>query len=190
VLQLRDVQDVLGTSVDDQGTPVCTPESVHDYSCDASPLGDEAFLPRPTGGTVLLEGSVEVRFPVDGSLWEGAAFLDFGEVWAERDQVTPGDLEWTPGLGIRYFSPIGPIRVDLAYSFAGGERLQVVTADVEPYDPLVHGGDGELRGPEGQGLGYAESDNLVPLDPTVLWGDLNPWSFRRFQLHFSIGQAF
>ena len=133
---------------------------------------------------------MEVRFPLDGSLWEGAAFLDFGEVWDERDQVNPGDLEWTPGLGIRYFSPIGPIRMDLAYRFTAGERLQVVTTDVEPYDPLVHGRNGELKDPEGQGLGYAESENLVRLNTSYLWEDLNPWSFRRFQLHFSIGQAF
>ena len=24
-------------------------------------------------------------------------------------------LAWTPGLGVRYFSPVGPIRVDVAF---------------------------------------------------------------------------
>jgi hypothetical protein len=137
-----------------------------------------------------VEGSFEVRFPVAGPLWEGAAFLDFGEVWREKDDVDPGDLVWTPGFGIRYFSPIGPIRVDLAYRFAGGDRLQVVTRAVEPFDPVKHDPDKELLDPDGQGLGYVESDDLVLLKPAVFWGDLSPWSLRRFQLHLSIGQAF
>jgi outer membrane protein insertion porin family/translocation and assembly module TamA len=190
VLQLREVEDVLSTPVDAQGTPVCTPEEVHDRSCDPGILPDESFLPRPTGGTALIEGSMEVRLPVAGPLWEGAAFLDFGQVWGEQDEVDPLDLEWTPGFGIRYFSPIGPVRVDIAYRFASGEQLQVVTTDVQPYDPAIHRAEERLAGPDGQPLNWVESVDLIPLRPTVLWGDLRPWSFRRFQLHLSIGQAF
>jgi len=193
VLHLRDVQDALSKDVDGQGNPVCTPTGILDSSCDVSSLvslGEEPFTPKPTGGTVLLEGSLEVRVPFVGPLWEAAAFLDFGEVWGEQDQVRLSALEWTPGFGVRYFSPIGPIRVDLAYRFSGGEPLQVVTSQLEPYDPLIHREEDELKGPGGVPLGYVRSDNLVLLGPMVNWGDQPLWSASRFQLHLSIGQAF
>jgi outer membrane protein insertion porin family len=190
VLNLREVEDVLSTPPGSPDPPPCTPEEIVDGSCDAGPLEDGIFLPGPTGGTALLEGSMEVRFPVAGPRWEGAAFLDFGEVWGEQDQVRLADLKWTPGFGIRYFSPIGPIRVDLAYRFSSGEELQVVTSQVRPFDALVDDEKDKLKGPGGEDLNWVESEDLVRLTPRVLWGDLSPWSFRRFQLHLSIGQAF
>lgn len=146
--------------------PVCALEEILARACDASPLPDEAFDPRPTGGTSLLEGSVEVRLPVRGSPWEGAVFVDFGQVWGEDRRVSLGGLEVTPGLGVRYVSPIGPIRVDLAYRFAGAEDLKVVVSGV---------------GPERA---------LSLLEPRVRYGALPSWSWQRFQLHLSIGQAF
>jgi outer membrane translocation and assembly module TamA len=155
----------------------CTAEEVADLSCDAGGLPDGAFFPSPSGGTRLLEGSLEIRFPVSGSLWEGATFLDFGQVWDEGTSPRLADLEVTPGLGVRYFSPIGPIRVDLGYRFGSGEDLPVVTRRIE------------VR-PDTE-LGYVTFDDLVVLDSTVRYGEgLSAWSPRRFQLHLSIGQAF
>jgi hypothetical protein len=150
---------------------------VADLSCDAGQLEDKEFFPSPTGGTSLLEGSLEVRFPLVGVLWEGATFLDFGQVWDEDATPALADLEFTPGFGIRYFSPIGPVRVDLGYRFGGGEELLVVTEKIE------------LR--PGESPAFVVLDDLVVLENPVLWGDgLGPWSLRRFQLHLSIGQAF
>jgi hypothetical protein len=172
------------------GSEICTPEEINDLTCDAGFLPDDDFAARPTGGTSMLEGSVELRFPFLGQLWEGATFLDFGQVWEEDLGVDLRDLEFTPGLGIRYFSPIGPIRVDLAYRFSGGEDLQVVTSKVRPFDPAR--GDLERdrlvvsTGP----LDWVADDDLALLTPKVLWGNYGPWSLRRFQLHLSIGQAF
>jgi hypothetical protein len=102
--------------------------------------------------------------------------------------VALGDLEFTPGFGVRYFSPIGPIRVDLAYRFGGGEPLPVVTQAIELFDPERHDERERLPAPYD---GYAAPGDLVVLDPLVRWGqDLSSWDLRRFQLHFSIGQAF
>jgi outer membrane protein assembly factor BamA len=183
VLYLDDV-GLLLRPIQEHPDDYCTPEEVNDLSCEAGFLPDGDFAPRPTGGTVLLEGSVEVRFPITGQVWEGATFLDFGQVWEEDFGVDLRHLQFTPGLGVRYYSPIGPIRVDLAYRFDPGERLQVVTRRLDTTDP----GSG-LEGPDGP-LGWKASDELVLLTPRVLWGDYGTWSIQRFQLHFSIGQAF
>jgi outer membrane protein assembly factor BamA len=143
-------------------------------TCDASGLRDRKFLPRPKGGTRLLEGSVEMRFPLGGVFWEGATFLDFGQVWDEDTTPRLDDLEFTPGFGVRYFSPIGPIRVDLGYRFQGGDYLRVVANDIEL--------------DEGE---WVPTGDLILLDKPVLWGEeLGRWTLKRFQLHLSIGQAF
>jgi outer membrane protein insertion porin family/translocation and assembly module TamA len=170
--------------IDPRGEPpnplpaLCTPLELEALSCDAGELADGEFLPRPKGGTRLLEGSVEVRFPLAGPYWEFATFLDFGQVWDEETTPDLDGLELTPGFGVRYFSPIGPIRVDLGYRFAGGEDLPVVTQEI-------------LIDPPDSDKPFVFSDNLVQLATPVLWGEeLEKWTFRRFQLHLSIGQAF
>lgn len=186
VLYLPRVGELLGP---DQETPgPCTPDQVLDLTCDASPLADDDFGPRPTGGTSLLEGGVEFRVPLGGQVWEGATFLDFGQVWGAEDGFDLEDLEFTPGLGVRYLSPIGPIRLDLAYRFQTGQRLQVVTSQIRPFDStrdepgdIIH---------SSQGVDYVPSEELALLEPRIPWGKLGPWSIQRFQLHLSIGQAF
>ena len=75
--------------------------------------------------------------------------------------------------------------VDLAYRFAPGDRLQVVTSQIREF---VEGRDEE--GDKLDGLDYVLSDDLALLSPKVLWGEVGPWSIRRLQLHLSIGQAF
>lgn len=158
----------------EEGGAGCSIEEVNDGSCDPSPLGAGDFLDvRPVGGDLLLEGSVELRFPI-ANQWRGAAFVDFGQVW-QRDATDGngrpalGDLVFTPGLGIRYSSPIGPIRVDVAYNTQGGELLPVITTRLDESG--------------------ANTTTLQPLSSKYSW---NPrqgvWD--RLQLHFSIGQAF
>ncbi len=164
--------------------------------CDAiGDLPDEAFAPRPTGGTRHLEGSFELRFPLVGPTVEGAAFVDVGNVWPEDLRVDLGTLEVTPGFGIRYFTPIGPIRIDIAYRFADPLGRQVYTLEVKEWtgeegDPcsacLTDPAD-----PEGKRtLDWVMGERLRPVIPDYLWGDHSSWSLRRFQLHLSIGQAF
>jgi outer membrane protein assembly complex protein YaeT len=75
-----------------------------------------------TGGTRLVVGSVELRMPspVLSSNLRLAAFVDAGTVWT-GDRLTAGGDTFTfkprvvvtPGVGARYLSPVGPIRVDL-----------------------------------------------------------------------------
>ncbi len=69
--------------------------------------------PEPVGGRALFEASVEVRFPIRGNL-SGAMFVDAGNVWSDPDEMAIGDLKYTPGAGIRYRTPVGPVRLDVA----------------------------------------------------------------------------
>ena len=60
----------------------------------------------------MMEVSTEARFGVRGKL-SGVLFVDGGNVWADAWKVQTGDLRWAAGPGLRYETPIGPVRVDL-----------------------------------------------------------------------------
>lgn len=158
----------------EEGGAGCSIESINSGECSAAPIAAGQFDPRPVGGAALLEGSVELRIPVLGEKWNAAAFVDFGQVWKTVDEARLRDLVFTPGAGVRYYSPIGPIRVDVGYNSMGGEKLQVITNVVEP---------GE------DGSGVVDTGKFRVLDRPVFW-DPRQSFLDRLQFHFSIGQAF
>jgi len=80
------------------------------------------------GGHSLLEMSTEIRVPVTGSL-NAVAFVDAGNVWSESWRFELSSLRYDAGPGLRYMTPIGPIRADLAFQLAPIDRLLV---DGEP----------------------------------------------------------
>ena len=150
-------------------------------------MQDDKFQPRPTGGNIDFEGNLEARFSL-GRTVQGAIFTDVGQVWGDLDPVTLSTVRVTPGVGIRYLSPIGPLRVDLAYRTAGGEYLPVVTRQVRPFDPdSDNKNDPDCLGAD---CTYLKTETLAILTPRVLFDDSPPMSLRRWQLHISIGQAF
>ncbi len=74
----------------------------------------------PTGGNSLLVGNIEFRFssPIFPERLRLAAFLDAGTLW-ERGR--DGDfgrarIRFTPGIGFRIGTPLGPARLDIAYN--------------------------------------------------------------------------
>ena len=68
----------------------------------------------PRGGNAVLIMNAELRVPVWGDL--GAAlFVDGGNVFARVTQFDIGNLRGSLGFGVRYRSPIGPVRVDLGF---------------------------------------------------------------------------
>ncbi|HKY60185.1 MAG TPA: outer membrane protein assembly factor BamA [Gemmatimonadota bacterium] len=77
--------------------------------------------PEPIGGNALFETSLELRFPIRGNI-RGTAFVDAGNVWSEPGDLALGDLEYTPGMGLQYVTPIGPIRLDAARRTSGEEE--------------------------------------------------------------------
>ena len=63
----------------------------------------------PKGGNSFLEAGIELRYPVDNKLY-GVLFLDFGNAWEESLTYKLNELQYAAGFGIRYGTPIGPIR--------------------------------------------------------------------------------
>ncbi len=68
----------------------------------------------PIGGNGWFDGSFEARYSATSAL-RVAGFLDVGQVTQGLFGVgdLPGVL-WAVGLGLRYLTPIGPLRVDVA----------------------------------------------------------------------------
>lgn len=166
----------------------CTPESVVDRTCDAAAMGEGAFQSRPTGGMGVVEGSLEARVRLTPT-FQGAVFTDFGQVWSRWAAVDLSTLRWAPGVGVRYLSPIGPLRVDVAYRLAGGESLSVITNGVRPWDPATDNPDDRIL-VSGEPIPWVSTRTLASLGPRVPFEDHPAVSFRRVQLHISIGQAF
>jgi len=88
----------------------CSGYDSFDSCAQDLPPGD--FSERPLGGNSVFEGSVEARFRA-GDRWTVAAFVDFGQVWETINDRTP--LVATPGAGVRFRSPVGPLRLDVGY---------------------------------------------------------------------------
>jgi len=167
---------------------ICEPEEILDLTCDANDLPDGGWTEGPTGGNLVLVGNVEYRGWLAEKL-QAVVYLDFGQVWSERGDVKLADLEFTPGIGVRYPTPIGPLRLDLAYNFRKTEFLPSITSQLELFDPNLHNAD-DIVSKGSDGTEYVVSVALAPLIPAVGFGSDDLWSLSRFQIHFSIGQAF
>jgi outer membrane protein assembly factor BamA len=153
--------------------PLSTPVA----QCDpnAPGLPDSDFDPRPLGGTSLIEASVEWRFPLarklDGAVFVDGAIVGEGHIQSLTDLSQVASLQGTtsavtPGFGIRYLSPVGPIRVDIGINARITEQLPVVTD-----------------------AGVA-LQTLVPLQQTRTFSLGGKTLLDRLVLHFSIGQAY
>jgi outer membrane protein insertion porin family/translocation and assembly module TamA len=77
---------------------------------EVGPLSDGL----PIGGDSLFAFSEEVRASLRGNLG-GVLFLDAGNVWADSWGIKLNDLKYAVGPGLRYDTPIGPIRLDFGW---------------------------------------------------------------------------
>jgi outer membrane protein insertion porin family len=70
---------------------------------------------QPVGGKVLLLFNLEVSFPLIGALEDLslAFFYDKGNVFAKRKDFDLGQLKDAVGFGLRYRTPLGPLRLDI-----------------------------------------------------------------------------
>jgi outer membrane protein assembly factor BamA len=136
------------------------------------------FLAQPLGGTSVLEGSVEYRFPIPLGLTlrhlVGAVFVDGAVVGSGNVGGVPrisalvkGTGAVTPGFGVRYESPVGPIRVDFGINPNRAEDLAVVTAVPDATGKRV----------------------IIPLTGTRNYSQ-GKTLLSRLTLHFSIGEAY
>jgi outer membrane protein insertion porin family len=66
------------------------------------------------GGTTMLVFNVELVFPlIKEAGMKGVVFYDTGNTWAGGYHLN--DLRQTAGFGIRWYSPIGPLRLEYGY---------------------------------------------------------------------------
>jgi outer membrane protein insertion porin family len=141
-------------------------------------LSNSDFVSQPLGGTSLIEGSLEYRVPLplgpNFRHFVGAVFIDGGIVGSASVRgletirnFVKGTWAVTPGFGIRYQTPVGPIRVDLGLNPGKVDQLAVVTA---------------LQDSTGHSI-------IVPLTQTRGWSS-GKTLLNRLILHFSIGEAY
>jgi len=126
----------------------------------------------PIGGNGLIDGSFEVRYALTTNLIL-AAFYDVGQVTLGR--LEPQDfthLLMAVGFGLRYRTPVGPVRVDFARRLQVGSPppLYAINPNTGMLDIQHYKVDDSCFGLGGTG-GSVVSDNLCVL-------------------HISIGEAF
>ena len=77
---------------------------------EVSPLADG----NPIGGQTFAYFSTELRFPLVGKI--GAVlFVDGGNVWLNPRDFNLNDMVYDAGPGLRYNTPIGPVRLDVGW---------------------------------------------------------------------------
>ncbi len=124
---------LINTASDKQQRPIPLPERI--FSGGASShrgFPDNQAGPRDLetgfvlGGRALLMHNLELRFPLLGDTVSGVLFHDAGNVYSKMSNLSfrfrqrnKQDFDYmvqTFGFGIRYRTPIGPVRLDLAFS--------------------------------------------------------------------------
>lgn len=89
----------------------------------------------PVGGRTMLTFNLELRQQLTGFINNLglAAFLDGGQVWDNVNSVEERPIQYGAGGGIRYQSPIGPVRVDVGY------KLNPTDEDLNIYEGQDYG---------------------------------------------------
>ena len=159
------------------------------------PSGDTIFVAddtigvirtSPTGGNALAIANVELRMRPRflRDLLQFALFVDGGQVYNRRAETVRLDqFRWTPGVGLRIASPVGPIRFDLAYNRYAQQRGPAYTIVRDD----VTGNPSRLR--------CVSPGNTLPNGfgegcPATFTPRRDDSFFQKLTFHFSIGQAF
>jgi len=89
----------------------------------------------PIGGRAILNFNIEVRQSLNFFIrgFGVAAFLDGGQVWRSLTEVDERPVQFGAGGGLRYESPIGPVRVDIGY------KLNPMDEDIQRFQGEDHG---------------------------------------------------
>lgn len=108
--------------------------TVRGYARDS--LGDVGTLDPngfPTGGNAEVVLNAELRARIWRQLG-GVVFVDAGNVFRRVSDLDLGALRPSTGFGVRYKSPIGPVRVDVGFRL--GSRQPVPGVDEPAY--IIH----------------------------------------------------
>jgi hypothetical protein len=118
--------------------------------------------------------------------------MDLGHVYNRGpESLSVDDLKWTPGFGVRVASPVGPLRMDVAYN---GYPRRAGPAYL--IDPIREADPDENAPPLPPRLlrcaspGNVLSSGVGGDCPSTFAPPSNNTFFSRLVFHFSIGQAF
>ncbi|MBL4818369.1 MAG: BamA/TamA family outer membrane protein, partial [Deltaproteobacteria bacterium] len=75
------------------------------------------------GGYFMIFARNEIRFPIAGD-WQGALFVDTGELMSDINSFKVDKLAMSTGFGIRYNTPIGPLMFDLGIRLFDADRIR------------------------------------------------------------------
>ena len=110
---------------------------------------------------MLLNAELRAPIPLLGGSLTGAVFVDAGQVFDPDRTLAERRLRFTPGIGLRLATPLGPVRFDVAY---------------RPYEQTL----GPLY--EAQGGQLIQAPLPYPPPSTGFW--------KHVKFNFSVGQAF
>lgn len=116
----------------------------------------------PIGGNGMVEGNLELRLSLPKSLGL-VGFVDAGQVTREAKALGLENLQVAAGIGLRYHTLFGPVRLDLAWRVVERPLPRDFIVDVDP-----------------------DGNPLVP--PSDQAGKI--FGLQLPTLHFSIGEAF
>jgi outer membrane protein assembly complex protein YaeT len=116
--------DVRGFDRNELGPVVYVAENVPDsftvqQAIDSINSGSLKVRFSPTGGNTLAIGNLELRVPspIFSSRMRLALFVDAGTLFERGNTgLYPAVVRFTPGAGIRVATPLGPVRLDVAYN--------------------------------------------------------------------------
>ncbi len=84
------------------------------------------------GGTTRIVGNTEIFTPVpfikNSSQFRLSAFMDAGDVYGKSQTISLGDMRYSAGVGISWYSPFGPLKLVLAKPLnkKAGDRTQTL----------------------------------------------------------------
>jgi len=88
----------------------------------------------PIGGNIMLLTNIEARIALPAHLGL-VLFLDGGNVWTTASTVNLTEIKFSVGAGIRYNTPVGPLRLDWGYKL---RPIDVsYTNTVDPPNPNI-----------------------------------------------------
>ncbi|MEK6672856.1 MAG: outer membrane protein assembly factor BamA [Nitrospirota bacterium] len=88
--------------------------TVRGYNQDT--LGPKGSDGTPTGGNAFFMANIEMRTYLGRGIGL-VTFIDSGNVWVKASDIRPS-LKHTAGIGLRYSTPVGPLRIDYGYKLS------------------------------------------------------------------------
>ena len=99
-------------------TPAIAVQQIQAQCVPNTPTFDASRCALPLGGLTLWELSAEVRVPF-GEHFEEATFCDSSDVEIGEATYRIDQPHLSCGIGLRYGTPVGPVRLDVGYRIPG-----------------------------------------------------------------------